>query len=99
MEDKVLFVNFCDHSMSVMGFQSCVVNFNHELSHSQISPGFYMSFKNTVGKGEIARVISPFPTVFSTCSENFLQFLLSLKLSCANSFSLEESKIFRLGKS
>ena len=37
--------------------------------------------------------ISPFPTVFSTHSENFLSFSSNLKLSSANSFSLESSKI------
>ena len=31
-------------------------------------------FENTVGKGEIARAISPFPTVFSTYLDNFLSF-------------------------
>ena len=46
-------------------------------------------FENTVGKG----AISPFPTVFSTRLDNFLPFLSNLKLSSANSFSLEESKI------
>ena len=56
--------------------------------------------ENTVEKGEIAhneqRAISPFPTVFSTCLDNFLSFSSNLKLSSANSFSLEESKICRL---
>ena len=51
-------------------------------------------FENTVGKGEIA--ISPFPTVFSSSLDNFLPFPSNLKLSSANSFSLEESKICRL---
>ena len=37
--------------------------------------------------------ISPFPTVFSPRLDNFLPFSLNLKLSSANSFSLEESKI------
>ena len=46
----------------------------------------------------VKRAISPFPTVFSTLLENFLLFSLSSKLSCVNSFSLEESKICRLGK-
>ena len=36
--------------------------------------------------------------VFSTHSENFLPFSPNLKLSSANSFSLEESKICHLGK-
>ena len=55
-------------------------------------------FENTVGKGEIAcyRAISPFPTVFSTHLDNFLPFSSYLKLSSANSFSLEESKICHL---
>ena len=44
------------------------------------------------------RTISPFPTVFSTLLENFLSFSSHLKLSSANCFSLEESKIYRLGK-
>ena len=47
-----------------------------------------------MGKGEIA----PFPTVFSTLLENFLPFTFNSKLSSANSFSLEESKICCLGK-
>ena len=55
----------------------------------------YKSFENTVGKGEIA---FPFPTVFSTHLENFLSFSSNLKLSSANSFSLEEFKICCLGK-
>ena len=38
--------------------------------------------------------IFPFPTVFSTCLENFLPF----SSKSANSFSLEESKTCRLGK-
>ena len=56
-------------------------------------------FENTVGKGEIARneQFLLFP-VFSTLSEDFLPFSLDSKLSSAISFSLEESKICRLGK-
>ena len=46
-------------------------------------------FENTLGKG----AISPFSTVFSTYLDNFLPFLSNLKLSSANPFSLEESKI------
>ena len=58
------------------------------------------SFKNTVRKGEIARnkQLFLFPTVFSTHLENFLPFLLHLKMSSANFLSLEESKIGDLGK-
>ena len=47
---------------------------------------FFFSFKNTVGKGEIARY------EFGKFG-NFLPFSSNLKLSSANSFSLEEYKI------
>ena len=71
------------------------------LTHSHtvtlLTPLGNKPFENTVGKGEIAqRAISPFPTVFSTHLDNFLPFSSNLKLSSANSFSLEESKICRL---
>ena len=46
--------------------------------------------------GKELRAISPFPTVFSTRLDNFIPFLSNLKLSSANSFSMEESKICRL---
>ena len=39
-----------------------------------------------------------FPTVFSTCLENFLLFSSNLKLSSADCFNLEELKICHLGK-
>ena len=45
----------------------------------------------------VKRTVSPFPSLFPTHLETFLPFLLSLKLSSANSLSLEESKIC-LGK-
>ena len=53
-----------------------------------------------MGKEEIARnkQFLLFPTVFSTRFKSFLPLLLSLKLSSADSFSLEQSKICRLGK-
>ena len=59
-----------------------------------------MSFENTVGKGEIARdeQFLLFPQVFSPHMDNLLPFSLNLKLSSANSFSFEESKICRMGK-
>ena len=41
---------------------------------------------------------SLFPTVFSTRLDNFLPFSSNLKLSSANSFSLDECKICLLGK-
>ena len=54
-------------------------------------------FENTVGNGEIARNEQfLFFQVFSTRLDNFLSFTINLKLSSANSFSLEESKICRL---
>ena len=63
------------------------------LALSQTSPGFYVPavykfFENTVGKGEIARNLLG----------SFLSFSSNKKLSSANSFSLEESKICRLEK-
>ena len=54
----------------------------------------YMSFENTVGKGEIA----PFLTVFSALSKNFPPFSHNEKSLSANTFSVEESIFFRLGK-
>ena len=42
------------------------------------------------------RAISPFPSAFSSRLDNFLPFSSNLKLSSANSLSLEESKICRL---
>ena len=53
----------------------------------------YKPLENTVGKGEIARneQFLLFPQCFLL--ENFLPLSSSLKLSSANSFSLEESKI------
>ena len=46
----------------------------------------------------LLRAISLLLAMFSTSLENLLPFLTNLKLSSANSFSLEESKICRLGK-
>ena len=53
-----------------------------------------------MGKGEIARdeQFLLLPQLFSTQLENFLPFSSNLKLSAANSFNLEESKICPLGK-
>ena len=60
----------------------------------------YKSFENTVGKGEIARneQFLLFPQCFSTHLESFLPFFSNLKLLSAISFSMEESKICRLGE-
>ena len=41
--------------------------------------------------------ISPFATVFSTCTENFRLFSSNLNLSSVNPYDLEESKICCLG--
>ena len=74
------------------------------LSLSRTSPGFYMSteqvFRKHCGKRRNCwlRAISPFPILFSTRLENFMPFSSSLKLSSANSLSLDESKICGLGK-
>ena len=59
----------------------------------------YKSFENTVEKEKLLiRAISLFPTAFSNHLKNFLPHTSNLKLLSANSFSLEESKICRLGK-
>ena len=92
-----------------LGFFRIILKYNYPMKdtfliHSQTSPGFYVSavqvFWKHCGKRRNCswRAISPFPTVFSTHLENFLPFSSNLKLSSANSFSLEESKLHRLGK-
>ena len=69
----------------------------------------YRSFENIVGKGKIAhneQIFSfshneqflLFPQRFVPVWRIFLPFSLNLKLSSANSLSLEESKFCRLGK-
>ena len=55
-------------------------------------PWFWLVCSISLLKG---RAIFPFPTVFSTDLENFLQFSSKLKLSSENSFSLKQSKICR----
>ena len=58
-----------------------------------------MSFENTVGKEEIGHNEQFLLfSVFSNHLENFMPFSSNPKLSSANSFSLEKSKICRLGK-
>ena len=74
------------------------------LTLSQTNPGFNMFaaqvFWKHCGKRIYCsqRAISPFPAVFSTLMENFLQCSSNRKLWSANSLSLRESKICRLGK-
>ena len=60
----------------------------------------YKSFENTGGKSEIAcnKHFLLYSIVFSTISQNFLPYSSNLILLSANSFSLQESKIYRLGK-
>ena len=59
----------------------------------------YKSFEDTAGKGEIARneQFLLFP-VFSNHLKNFLPLSSNLKLSSANSFIFEESKICHFGQ-
>ena len=74
------------------------------LTLSQTSPGFHVSaeqvFWKHCGKRRNCslRAIPPFPTVFSTIWMDLPPFSSNLKLSSANCFILEESKICRLGK-
>ena len=71
------------------------------LTPSQTIPGFYMSavqVLKTLWEKEKLRAISPFLTVFSTLSGNFLPFSSNSKLLSANSLTLEGSKICCLGK-
>ena len=71
----------------------------------QSSPDFYVSavlvFRKHCGKRRncSSKAISTFTKVFSTLLENVLPFLSNLKLSSANSSSLEKSRICHLGKS
>ena len=60
----------------------------------------YKSLENTKGKGEIARneQFLLFPQCFLPVLETFLPFLSYLKLSSANSYSLEEAKMCRSEK-
>ena len=59
------------------------------LTHSHTMTPFDTPRKQAFWK----QAISPFPTVFSTRLDSFPPFSSNLKLSSANSFSLEESKI------
>ena len=78
-------------------------NFSFFFTLSKTSHFFYVSavyFFQHCGKRRNCsyRAVSPFPTVLSTLFENAPPFPSNSKLSSANSFSLEESKICRLGK-
>ena len=90
-----VFISMCDSNSSLVKCLSTL---------SQTSLGFYVSavqvFRKHCRKRRNCsqRAISPFHTLFSTLLENFTPFSSNLKLSSANSFSLEESKICRFGK-
>ena len=77
--------------------------YRQHLNPSQTSPCFMCpqnkSFENTSGKGEIAlnEQFILFPRCFLLV-QRALSFSSTSKLSSANSFSLEESKICRLEK-
>ena len=83
---------------------ACLLFWQCFLTLFQTSPGFYVSEVQVIWKHCAKRwncsywAISPFPTVFSNHLENSLPFSSNLKLSSANSFSLEESKICQFGK-
>ena len=75
------------------------------LTLSQTIRGFYVSaiYKTSETPWEKEKLLVtsnffPFPTVFSIHFENFMPFSSNSKLSSANSYSLEQSKICRLGK-
>ena len=97
-------------SVCMCALDTCQSSIKHDdagvgnLTLSQISPSFYAFAVQVLWKhcGKrrncLLRAISPFPTVFSTNLKNFLSFSSNLKLSSADSFSLEWSKICRLGK-
>ena len=75
-----------------------------DLTLSQISPGFYVFavqvFESIVEKEEIARneQFLLFPQCFLSFLRTFPPYQSNLKLSSANSFSLEESTILSYGK-
>ena len=84
--------------------QSKLLSFGNELTHSHTMTHFDAPGKQAFRKHCVKRrncllqAISPFPPVFSNLLGNFLPILSNLKMSSANSFSLEESKICRLVK-
>ena len=78
---------------------SCVCSFNPFPNKPWFLRVCSSSLLKTLRENEKLLVtISPFPTVFSTLLQNFQPSTSKLRLSSANSFNLEESKICRLGK-
>ena len=106
---NVLYILHCRKSVHRYWYLLCSVNVWHELhnfhdnslTHSHTitpfeAPGKQAFWKHCGKRRNCSlRAISPFPMVFSTCLDNF-HFSSNLKLSSANSFSLEESKICHL---
>ena len=83
-------------SFTIFGFFKSLPSPNQALVFTCLH---YKSFENTVGTGEIARneQFLLFPQCFLSVGE-LCHFHQMSNLSSANSFSLEESKICRLGK-
>ena len=75
--------------------QMAVKRLTHSHTMTHFDASGKQAFWKHCGKRRncLLRAISPFPTVFSSCLDNFLPFSSNLKMSSANSFSLEESKI------
>ena len=93
----LLFPQYFLHCQTT-SFQMGALQMLFTLTLSQTSPVFYVSavqlFWKHCGKRRICSewAISPFPTVFSTRSDNFFPFSSNLELSSANCFSLEGYK-------
>ena len=88
-------------SQCFLTYMALIFHVKCTLTHSQTTTPFDAPWKQAFWKHCRKRrncswAISPFPTVFSTRLDNFLPFSSNLTLSSANSFSLEESKIYRL---
>ena len=83
---------FSTHSKRISVFMLLC---DKELTLSQTSPGFYVSTVQVFTRYEQFLL---FPQRVLPVLETFLPFLTNLKLSSASFFSLEESRICRLGK-
>ena len=97
----------CFQFLPVQNFVVCIQNFTGciqiVLTLFQTSPGCYMSAEQllkTLWEKQKLLIASntPFSTMFSILSENFLPFSSNLKLLSANSFILAESEIWYWGK-
>ena len=72
--------------------------FGKWLTHSRTSPGFLHVYSISLLKTPQKKRNFSFSPVFSTILENILPLSSNLKLLPADSLSMEESKICRLGK-